>query len=196
MSFLELDQEHAALEQHGAAVEEVQTIHAPAARGAVGTMGGSCGGNPRPVGKDEIPDCILHPQPWLVICDPPPEQEPIQCTGYPLQGLTVGLNQLLRYAFGAEAVQFDGPLIAMPESCLNGSFPSETTVIGRLKDLKNLRAGETTMLDRLPDQGSPRLNWQQNSGVLRSEMSKGLPIRDASVDSIGNLADNMGFLPH
>ena len=50
------------------------------------------------------------------------------------------------------------------------------------------------MLDRLPDQGSPRLNWQQNSGVLRSEMSKGLPIRDASVDSIGNLADNMGFL--
>ena len=57
---------------------------------------------------------------------------------------------------------------------------SETTVIGRVKDLKNLKQGERSLLDRLPDQGSPKANWKQNSGVLRQEMSKGRPIRDAS----------------
>ena len=53
---------------------------------------------------------------------------------------------------------------------LGGFFraPGETTVIGKIKDLENLGPGESTMLDRLPNQGSPKLNWQQNSGVLRS----------------------------
>jgi hypothetical protein len=70
------------------------------------------------------------------------------------------------------------------------------TVIGKVKDLapENLRDGESSLLDRLPDQGNPQANWQQNSGVLRQEMGKGLPIRDASVDSAGNLANNNGFL--
>jgi len=54
------------------------------------------------------------------------------------------------------------------------------TVIGRTKDLKNLRAGERSLLDRLPNQGSPKANWKQNSGVLREEMRRGQPIRDAS----------------
>jgi len=69
-----------------------------------------------------------------------------------------------------------------------------TTVIGKLDDLKNLRAGERTMLDRLPNRGSPQANWHQNSGVLRQEMARGLPIRDASVDSAGQLINNTGFL--
>ncbi|PID64493.1 MAG: hypothetical protein CR962_01445, partial [Gammaproteobacteria bacterium] len=55
-----------------------------------------------------------------------------------------------------------------------------TTVIGRVKDLKNLEQGERSLLDRLPNQGSPKANWKQNSGVLRQEMTKGQPIRDAS----------------
>ena len=50
------------------------------------------------------------------------------------------------------------------------------------------------LLDRLPDQGNPKANWKQNSGVLRQEVRKGQPIRDASVDSAGNLRDNTGFL--
>lgn len=69
-----------------------------------------------------------------------------------------------------------------------------TTVIGKLDDLKNLRAGEQTMLGRLPNRGSPQANWHQNSGALRQEMGRGLPIRDASVDSAGNLINNTGFL--
>lgn len=58
-------------------------------------------------------------------------------------------------------------------------------VIGRVKDLQNLRQGERSLLSRLPDQGTPRTNWKQNSGVLRQEMNKGLPIRDASPGDTG-----------
>ncbi len=57
-----------------------------------------------------------------------------------------------------------------------------TTVIGRVKDLKNLGAGERSLLDRLPNLGNPKANWKQNSGVLREEMRRGLPLRDASPD--------------
>ena len=57
---------------------------------------------------------------------------------------------------------------------------AETTVIGRVKDLQNIKSGETSLLSRLADKGSPKANWKQNSGVLRQEMSKGRPIRDAS----------------
>jgi RHS repeat-associated protein len=60
----------------------------------------------------------------------------------------------------------------------------ETTVIGRIKDLQNLRKGERSLLDRLPDQGSSKLNWKRNSSVLRQEMTKKQPIRDASPNDI------------
>jgi hypothetical protein len=56
----------------------------------------------------------------------------------------------------------------------------ETSVIGRVKDLQNLNDNERTLLDRLPDRGSPKANWKQNSSVLRQEMNRGVPIRDAS----------------
>jgi RHS repeat-associated protein len=60
-----------------------------------------------------------------------------------------------------------------------------TTVIGRVKDLQKLGPGEKSLLDRLRDLGSPKLNWKQNSDVLRQEMNRGLPIRDASVGDTG-----------
>jgi RHS repeat-associated protein len=63
-----------------------------------------------------------------------------------------------------------------------------TTVIGRTTTLKNLARGERSLLDRLtPDLGSPRANWGRNSGVLRSEMRRGLPIRDASPGDSGGI---------
>ena len=55
-----------------------------------------------------------------------------------------------------------------------------TTVIGRVRDLADLPAGHRSLLDRLPNRGNPRANWSQNAGVLRSEMTRGLPIRDMS----------------
>jgi RHS repeat-associated protein len=56
----------------------------------------------------------------------------------------------------------------------------KTTVIGRVGDLKKVGEGEQTLLDRLPYRGDAQSNWRQNAGVLREEMQRGLPIRDAS----------------
>jgi hypothetical protein len=56
----------------------------------------------------------------------------------------------------------------------------DAPVIGRTKDLQNLNQGEKSLLDRLPDQGNPKSNWEQNSSVLRQEMANNKPIRDAS----------------
>lgn len=76
-----------------------------------------------------------------------------------------------------------------------------TTVIGRVKDLQNLGKNEKSLLSKLPDKGNPQANWQQNSGVLRSEMNKGQPIRDASpndtqgafLNAERNLLDSRGW---
>jgi hypothetical protein len=78
----------------------------------------------------------------------------------------------------------------------NLALLSKGAVIGKVKDLQpgRVRQGEASLLDRLPDKGSPRANWQQNSSVLRGEMRKGQPIRDSSVDKDGNLRDDRGFL--
>ena len=72
---------------------------------------------------------------------------------------------------------------------------SRTLVIGKLKDLhpSALKSGEFA-LDWL-NKGSPKVNWQQNSTLLREVLSEGRPIRDASIDTVtGALRDNTGFL--
>lgn len=71
-------------------------------------------------------------------------------------------------------------------------------VIGKLDDIEadKLRSGEHTLrhLDD-GDLGSPHANWERNSSSLRAEMRKGVPIRDASVDSrTGALLENTRFL--
>ena len=63
------------------------------------------------------------------------------------------------------------------------SAAERTAVIGRMDDLTPpgaLRAGEYTIADKLPNLGSPRANYYQNMSVLREEMRRGVPIRDAS----------------
>jgi hypothetical protein len=44
------------------------------------------------------------------------------------------------------------------------------------------------------DQGSPKLNWKQNSAFLRSEMNLGKPIFDSYRLPNGNLIPTGGFL--
>jgi hypothetical protein len=84
------------------------------------------------------------------------------------------------------AVVAAGALIVIPgpeDLVIAGGLAARgmTTVIGRTKDLKNLAAGERSLLDRLtPDLGSPKANWKRSAGVLREEMRRGVPIRDAS----------------
>ncbi len=84
---------------------------------------------------------------------------------------------------------------AIPGAKILGAAGKEaTTVIGKLADLGHLRQGEKTLLDRLPNLGSPKANWAQNSSVLREELRLGAPLRDASVNAKGELINNTGFL--
>jgi len=70
-------------------------------------------------------------------------------------------------------------------------FPEEeTVVIGKVADLENgVGPGEKTL--DLPNRGSPKANWAQNSSKLREAMRSGNPIRDASAGKAGS---NTGFL--
>ena len=49
-----------------------------------------------------------------------------------------------------------------------------------MSDMKTIGANEVRVADHLPNLGDPKLNWEQNSSVLRKVMSEGKPIRDAS----------------
>ncbi|SBT04402.1 hypothetical protein ACCAA_1350001 [Candidatus Accumulibacter aalborgensis] len=84
---------------------------------------------------------------------------------------------------GGGIVRASAKAVQAVEQC---AAKAATTVIGRVKDLRSLQAGEQSLLDRLPNLGNPKANWAQNSGVLRQEIGRGLPIRDASpLDTTG-----------
>ena len=87
------------------------------------------------------------------------------------------------------------------DDCTSGSplaAKGGGAVIGKLDDIGagKLRSGENSLLKHLDgDLGSPRANWGRNSSVLRTEMRKGVPIRDATVNpSTGALINDTGFL--
>lgn len=46
----------------------------------------------------------------------------------------------------------------------------------------------------LPNKGTPQLNWKQNAGYLRQEMSRGKPIFDSFVSPTGQQIPTGGFL--
>jgi RHS repeat-associated protein len=99
-------------------------------------------------------------------------------------GCNIGVAPLPLFGGGVaqEAVLVE----SLSVNAAKGAAAAERSVIGRVKDLQNLPAGEKSLLDRLPNMGSPKANWAQNSGVLRQEMGRGLPIRDASpLDTTG-----------
>ncbi|MCL2078183.1 MAG: hypothetical protein FWH08_07260, partial [Oscillospiraceae bacterium] len=58
---------------------------------------------------------------------------------------------------------------------------SKTPVIGRISDLEIVGINEYRVADLLPNQGSIKANWIQNSGALRTIMKEGNPIRDVSL---------------
>ncbi len=71
------------------------------------------------------------------------------------------------------------------------------TAIGRFNkatgNIDGIRAGENSLVKHLPNQSSFQANWKQNAGVLRREMGKGQPIRDAAVDpTTGQLVEYPG----
>lgn len=92
------------------------------------------------------------------------------------------------------AHDYGGPTNLARASARPGEYrlaPQTTRhVIGGMEDLGpgSLRVGEATVASRLPGDAGNRLgNWLNNRDVLRSIMREGRPIRDASVDSAGNL---------
>ncbi len=92
-------------------------------------------------------------------------------------GAQVGLESLGLVA-GVRGAQ------ALLEGIVGGATGSvPRAVIGRMDDLRvsdALRAGEYTIADKLPNLGDPKANYYQNMSVLREEMRRGVPIRDAS----------------
>ena len=68
---------------------------------------------------------------------------------------------------------------------------TKTPVIGKMRDLNKakIKIDEFKVADFLPDLGSPKANWQQNSSVLRSFLD-GRPIKDVSPYPM----ENAGFL--
>jgi hypothetical protein len=63
---------------------------------------------------------------------------------------------------------------------MNAEGAKKTPVIGRMNDLESIGNNEYRVAELLPDQGSPRANWKQNSDRLRFIMKQSNLIRDAS----------------
>ena len=60
----------------------------------------------------------------------------------------------------------------------------KTPAIGKMRDLNTPGAvgkNEFKVADYLPDKKDPKANWKQNSGILRSVMNEGKPIKDVSM---------------
>lgn len=55
----------------------------------------------------------------------------------------------------------------------------KTIHIGKIDDLKGVPRNQT-ILDELPNKGSPKANWKQNSSVLRKKIREGYDIKDVS----------------
>jgi RHS repeat-associated protein len=96
-------------------------------------------------------------------------------------------------AVWAKGLQFGGAF----GSRLAARFGDDVVLVGKVDDLAGpgvIGPGEITLIEWLPNRGSPSLNWEQNSSVLRPKMSRGIPIRDVSVEQLnGNLINNTGF---
>ncbi len=72
------------------------------------------------------------------------------------------------------------PRAVRPQIQANGPPNERNIVIGRTKDLQNLNHNEQSLLGQLPDRGTPKMNWKQNSSILRQAIQNNRPIRDAS----------------
>ncbi len=93
------------------------------------------------------------------------------------------------------ALVTDDSIVLAAGGCLSGGAEGASTaprvVIGGMEDLGPgaIGPGEETLASRLPADTGDRLgNWLNNRDVLLQAMDEGNPIRDASVDSEGNLS--------
>jgi hypothetical protein len=66
--------------------------------------------------------------------------------------------------------------------------------IGKVDDLQGIPRSQT-LLDDLPNLGSPRANYYQNSSVLRGALRDGYEIRDASAFRLNSAPDPTRLRP-
>jgi hypothetical protein len=66
--------------------------------------------------------------------------------------------------------------------------------IGKIGDLQGIPRSQT-LLDDLPNLGSPRANYYQNSSVLRGALRDGYEIRDASAFRLNSSLDPTRLRP-
>ncbi|MDF9409599.1 hypothetical protein L7E55_14770 [Pelotomaculum isophthalicicum JI] len=103
---------------------------------------------------------------------------------------TGGLGTLERRGVGSLAGKAAGRALTTPARLVQ---EGQTAVIGKMSDLNApgaIGSAEFKVADYLPDMGSPKANWAQNSGILRSIMKVGNPIKDVSPYPM----KNAGFL--
>ena len=92
---------------------------------------------------------------------------------YAFKGANAGKNALTS---GGHVAALSAPKIA---GLLEAPRLNSIKNIGKIDDLAKLDRTQT-LLDSLPNLGSPKANWYQNSSVLRKAMRDGYQIRDAS----------------
>jgi hypothetical protein len=130
-----------------------------------------------------IPPNIPEP-PSTKTCDDDKDDDPPLVQ--PANDVCSMLGKWNRYGLGGEIMAPCG--MGGGGGASRGGSSPPTTVIGRTKDLKDsskLGPNEQTLLDRLPNRGDPKSNWEQNSSVLRQIMRERLPIRDVSPGDTG-----------
>jgi RHS repeat-associated protein len=106
-----------------------------------------------------------------------------------------GCDFLTTLGYGAQGVEglWAAETLAYGVASSAGAETAATAprvVIGGMEDLGpgSIGPGEETLASRLPGDTGDRLgNWLNNREVLQQAMDEGNPIRDASVDSEGNL---------
>jgi YD repeat-containing protein len=113
-------------------------------------------------------------------------------SGYCFEDLCVGEALFALGLALLRAAATNGPAItaemAAPGGGAAAGVPTRTLVIGKVAELGELGANETSLLPRLtPKLATPKANWLRNAGALREEMAKGKPIRDAHVTADGEL---------
>lgn len=144
--------------------------------------------------KFGIPHVNFTPRnPSTIQSYPPKEYVNYQDMGLRTSSLAVGSN-----VFHTTSAVVGGFEVKAAVTALKGAMAAE----GGLNLFKfGSQQAETSLgwksgdnFLKMFDQGSPKLNWQQNSGLLRQAMSEGKPIFDSYLKADGTLQPTNGFL--
>jgi hypothetical protein len=70
-------------------------------------------------------------------------------------------------------------MICVGTDCKSAPAGDKVKYLGRMEDLQGIPRNQT-ILDELPDLGSPKANYYQNMSVIRRNLREGVTFKDAS----------------